>query len=68
MARGNQIIPFRIKPDVLARLDKALTELNAAQPSNPWNRTDFIINAIRKALLEWETRDEPKPPKKRKKL
>jgi hypothetical protein len=51
MSRGSRIIPLRVKPELLARMQQTIERRNAITREAPWSMTDFVLAAVKDKLL-----------------
>lgn len=66
MSKGSPVVPIRLVPFVLERLDAAIAKNNTTRREEPWNRTTWIVDAIL-AKLAHQSRAEVQREKKRRK-
>jgi hypothetical protein len=52
MSKGTRITPLRIPPDLLALIDESIVSNNAWRVDEEYNRTTWIIQAIKERLAK----------------
>lgn len=50
MAKGSPIVPIRIPADLLIEVEEVIVRSWDTRAAAPWNRTTFILAAIREKL------------------
>lgn len=50
MRKGSPIIPVRVKPELLARMQQTIAQRNAFTREAPWSMTDFVLSAVQDKL------------------
>ena len=54
MSRGSRIIPVRVKPELLAKIQETIKRRNANTSDAPWTMTDFFLAAVQDKLRHLE--------------
>jgi hypothetical protein len=54
MSRGTRITPLRLPPDLLAQIDLAIASNNVYRVAQDYNRTSWIVQAIKERLAKLE--------------
>jgi Arc/MetJ-type ribon-helix-helix transcriptional regulator len=51
-SRGSPVVPIRIPPDLLRRIDEAIASNNAVRPGEAYDRSEWIRKAIEERLAK----------------
>jgi len=62
MSKGTPIVPIRVNPILLRAMDAEIAKINKCWKVIPYNRTTFILSAIRERIKHLE-RSRKKRPK-----
>lgn len=54
MSRGTPITPLRLPRDLVEQIDRAIAQNNRTRFGEPWNRTSWIVQAIKERLAKQE--------------
>ena len=65
MSKGSPIVQVRIEPGLLHCIDTEIQKLNLRTKGEPYNRSSFIVKALKDKLCHiFRSRKEGKRPKK----
>lgn len=60
MSKGSPVIPCRFPADLLAQVDQTIRRSQDTRAGEPWNRTTFILQAVRDKLNHMERSRRPR--------
>jgi metal-responsive CopG/Arc/MetJ family transcriptional regulator len=59
-SKGRQVVPVRFSPELLALVDETIASRNRHSPGEPWDRSEFIRQAVRDKISHARRSRAPK--------